>query len=332
MTINEQHQVLFVFNRMSELPNDELLLRILRNKHVYIVIVDNSSASIVDEQNLGKLKKEIDQKLVRGCTIHDIEPLTMIDSTQRMVFNVMEKYDFTPTNADQMAFEQLAELTLGSPLIINTVVQLLLDYLDSMVNEGVQCLIKELKGSPAEESESNFKCDLFDSLKRIISCCELSCEEQLLLNSLAIYAGSPVPMSLVNEMSRMITQASHQPHLAGNLHQKLTSHKLLLQYPPPMIMHPISQEPVPKDPDIELVYVPQVIAHYLEEGMDSTDKAFALTVAYYSMHHLLSTSANFVHGACSLLNERFEMSYEVVRKDCYQQMLRLYFKTIFAHK
>ena len=310
---------------MTELPTDESLLRILRNNHVHIIVVYDSHLP------LDKLIREVDRKLVRGCSVHTIEPLTMIHSTQRIVFNVMEKYDFTPTNADQRVFEKLAELTLGSPLIIDTTVQLLLDYLDSMGNKGVQCLGQDLQleGSLAKVSdaaESNSTCDLFDSMKKLFACNALSCEEQLLLNSLATYAGSPVPMVLVNEMSQLITQANHQAHLAGKLHQKLINHKLLLQYPSPVIVHPVLQESIPNDPKLELVYVPQHVAQYLWKDMEQMDKVFALSIGYHSVHQLVNTFAeksSFVHGAYSSLKGTFEINYDLVKKEWYQKVICL---------
>ena len=311
LTMDESHQVLFVFDGMTQLPMETSLLQILRNNHVHIVAVYNSFAP------LDKLIREIDQKLVRGCAIHNIEPLTMIHSTQRMVLNVMEKFDFTPTNADQRVFEKLAELTLGSPLIIDMTVQLMIDCLKSMQSEGIQYLSRllQLEGSLAEKSDSP---NLFDSMKKLIACCKLSCEEQLLLNSLATYAGGPVPLSLVTEMSRLITQASQQPHLTGTLHQKLISHKLLLQYPIPVIVNPVLQKSIPADPKFELVYVPQHIAQYLCVDMEPIDNAAALSIAYHAMYQLVNTKSDSVCGASSLLYGRFEV------KECYRQFFRLY--------
>ena len=318
---------------MTQLPTEESLLRILGNDHVHIIAVYSSCAS------LDKLIREIDRKLVRGCAVHNIEPLTMVHTTQRMVFSVIENFDLAPTNADQRVFEKLAELTLGSPLIIDMAVQALLDCLNSKKNEGVQYLgqLLQMEGSQAEKSdtsESKPMCDLFYSMKKLITCCMLSREEQLLLNSLAAYAGSPVPLSLVTEMSCLITRASHQPHLTGTLHQKLISHKLLLQHPSPVIIHPVLQKSMPKYPEFKLVYIPQDTAQYLWEDMEPIDKAFALSIAYHAMYQLVTDSSaaksDFVGGACSLLNEKFEVNYKFVGKECYQQVFHLFLLCDFS--
>ena len=313
MTVDEKYQVLFVLDCMTELPIDESLLRILRNNHVHIVAVYNSFTL----QNLDKLIREIDQKLVRGCTIHNIiEPLRMIHATQRMVFSVMQKYDFTPTNADQRMFEKLAELALGSPLIIDTTVQLLLDCLKSMESEGIQYLGQKLQLGEPEES---YACtpDLFNSMKNLLTCCRLSHAEQLLLNSLSIFAGGPMPMLLVTEMSHLITQANHRVHLADSLHKKLISHKLLLQYPLPVIVH---QKLIPEYSNIELVYVPQHMAQHVQKDMKETDKIAALTVACHAMHQLVNSKSPVkcdILGPWSLLIEK---NHKLIGKECYKAL------------
>lgn len=84
----------------------------MRNKYVHII------CNYKTYEPKDKLIKEVDKKLIRGCEVHVIEPLTNIESTQRIVHSVMKEHHLTPNNDDQQVFERLAEFTFGSPVLV----------------------------------------------------------------------------------------------------------------------------------------------------------------------------------------------------------------------
>lgn len=306
-----RHQILFVLDGMTELPTNESLLRILKNHYVHIVAVYYNSFLPVD-----KLIRDVDRKLIRGCKIHNIEPLTMIHSTQRVVFSVMENCEFTPTSADQRYFKLLAELTLGSPMIIDTLVQLLIGCLDSKGNEGVKDLCQHCQ----LHSEGSVRCDLFDSVEKLLACCDLSCKEQLLLDSLSVFAGIPVPMSLIKKMSYLIIKSSqrHQLQTHPDLYEKLISHKLLLPYPFPVIVHPALQEGHDSNSNSRLMYIPQHVLHYLwGDCMDPTNRVFALAVAYTVCKAEKFYSAGLMEFA--------DINYGLIGREWYEKIYLLYY-------
>ena len=67
------------------------------------------------------LTKEIDHDLLRGCTVHDVKPLSIIHSSQRIVYSVLSNYHLAPTNDDQSSISTLSNLTYGSPDLVDIV-------------------------------------------------------------------------------------------------------------------------------------------------------------------------------------------------------------------
>lgn len=303
-----------------------------------------------------KLIKEVDRKLVRGCTIHNIEPLTMIHSTQRMVHSLMKKLDVTPSNPEQEMFEKLAEFTMGSPVIVEIASQVVVTCYDQLQHRAMLHLNKMLSlehkdvSKPDASSHTDnivskllacsYQCqgayqtdsmyDSWDSITKLVGECHLSSEERLLLNCLSIFGCSPIPFSLVIEMSSAITKTSQKAHLAGTLHQNLLKFKLLKPYPLPVVLHPtILKNEVTQVP--EFLYVPQQLAQCLWNSMEVVDKIVVLSVTYATVsllhrHSTTSIGCHDISGICSLLHEVFEENYVLVGEECYQQMYSLFLR------
>ena len=349
LPVSEVQHALFVFDNMTHLPNSEDLLRILKNQFVHVIVLSMSFTSP------DKLVKEIDHKLVRGCKFHNIEPLTKIHSTQRMVHTLLKKLDVTPANADQEMFENLAEFTTGSPVVVGIASEVVLSCYDRSKIDAVPHLNNMLSIDPKDVQtppggaevnlvsktfDSSQECkkfyqtdsayDSWDSISKLLEECDLSQEESLLLNSLSIFGRNPIPFSFVIELSSLITQSTQRVHLAATLHRKLLQFKLVKRYPHPVVFHPVlvkkftdtqtSQEP-------EFVYVPQQLSTCLWNLMEEVDKVAALSVAYSALTLYLCRSGVScdVGGLCSLLLELFEENYTLVGEQCYQQMCKLFF-------
>ena len=334
---------------MTHLPDSENLLRILKNQFVHVIVLSMSFTSPY------KLVKEIDHKLVRGCKLHSIEPLTMIHSTQRMVHTLLKKLDVTPSNADQEMFEKLAEFTTGSPVIVGIASEVVLSCYDHSKRDAVSHLngmlsidrkdvqtapggaevnlVSETFTSSQERKEfyqTDSVYDSWDSISKLLEECDLSQEENLLLNSLSLFGRNPIPFSFVIEMSSLITQSTQRVHLAATLHRKLLQFKLVKRYPHPTILHPVlvkkfTDTQTPQEP--EFVYVSQQLSTCLWSLMEEVDKVAVLSVAYsaLSLHLRRSGMSCDVSGLCSLLLELFEENYSLVGEQCYQQMCKTFF-------
>ena len=322
-------QALFILDNMSQLPASEALLRILRNHNVHIIVI--SEAFDLPSEFI----KEVDRKILRGCVVHHIEPLTMIHSTQRMVHPLLKKMDVTPTNSDQEMFEKLAEFTTGSPVIIEIASEVVLTCYEQRqhdavlhLNEMLSLEDKNLSKAHSPGPESIYKTesmyDSWESIMKLIHECNLSPEERLLLNSLSIFKCCPIPFSLVTEMSLLIAKSLQIVHLTSTLYRKLYKYKFVRQYPHPVVFHKFILENEPSQTP-EYLYVTQQVSQCLWNGMDDQDKVFALSLAYHAVLKLHDQQRNLdISGVCSLLHEIFEDKYALVGQKVYQDMYMLF--------
>ena len=82
-TASQTHPILIVFDYIDQMPQfsnpTTSIMTLLRNPNTHIVIISKNYAPP------DALLKEVDQQLMRGCRVIDVEPLSMIHTTQRMV-------------------------------------------------------------------------------------------------------------------------------------------------------------------------------------------------------------------------------------------------------
>ena len=191
--------------------------------------------------------------------------------------------------------------------------------------------------NPASEVDPWCTSAPYDSWQSIIKLVEqynLSPEEHLLLFCLSIFSCSPVPMHVVLQLSAVIAKASNQPHLSGSLHSALFNLHLLRCYPAPVILHPSLTV---EDSEHEFLYVPELISRALwKDGMSNVDKAVTISTVYKALRALQPSSGSdavvlkSLHGLCALLLEVCEQNYELVGKQCYQEVYRLLLDQIFS--
>ena len=342
LPLSETQQALFVFDSMSELPNIESLLRIMKNYHVHIIVLSKSYES---PENL---IKAVDCKLVRGCKCHTIDPLTNIHSTQRLVHTLMTNIYFAPTTVDQRLFEQLAEFTSGSPPIVEITSQLLLASYSKNHSEAAQeisekfslktqhsdpqvphnLLVRELSDNVGDKLpavaelaekqrdlwETKTVYDSWDSIIALVHNCGLTVLEVFLLNCLAAFGCYPVPFSIVTDISHIIAKSNHCDHLASSLHQKLVKFKFVKPCPSPAVLYSC---------ETELVYVPQCLADCLWNNMEKVDKIAVLIVLHSCAESLLNqcSSRMLVHTLFpALFTKVFERNYTLIGREPYKQM------------
>ena len=101
---------LCTFSDLSHFP-----ISLLKSPNVHIAVISRQS------QYPKSLQKEIDHNLLRGCTVHDVKPLSIIHSSQRIVHSILSNYHLAPTNDDQTSINTLSNLTYGSPDLVNLV-------------------------------------------------------------------------------------------------------------------------------------------------------------------------------------------------------------------
>ena len=321
------------------LPAVEPLLRILKSYHVHIIVIST------EYRSLDRIIKEVDQKLIRGCSYHDIHPLTNIHSTQRLVHTVMKNVNFAPTTTDQRLFEQLEEFTTGSPPIVEITSQILLTKYNQGHEGAAQAISNvlelntnqdtphpaqntttdEARTPPSTDSVwgTNSIYDSWDAITVLIETCKLSPLERWLFNCITVFGGQPVPLQLVTEMSSKIAKSGQKVHLASTLYDKLFKCKLMKPYPLPIVVCPSDKE---KACETEFVYVPQYLAECIWSNLDETDKIAVLAVIYSSvplLHELNATSNELAQVLHSLFLNIFDQNYTLVGKECYQECLSI---------
>ena len=159
LQLSELQQCLFVFDGISELPTSESLQKLMGHRYVHCIMLYEH---YLPPDNL---IRTIDIKLLRGCKVHQLEPLSMILSTQRIVYSVQTEVHFSPKCADQAIIEKISNFTCGSPVLENILSLILPAYLTSSqkspqegLNEfaGVISLdlTREKRSSPSSGSPS----------------------------------------------------------------------------------------------------------------------------------------------------------------------------------
>ena len=358
LTVNEAQKALFVFDGMTSLPDSEALLRLLKSYYVHVIVLFKNYDST------DKLIKEVDRKLVRGCTIRKVEPLSLIHSTQRIVHSFMKENDFTPSNNDQQVLEKVAEFTAGSPLIVDITSQVVhscfsdkeepiqaleeslclentpsvskknyaLPVYRSQTRSASQIMSKAVDENPQYKWATNVEYDSWSSLLTLIDACGLTMEEKLLLNCLSVFSCSPIPFSMVTELASIIAKSAQKQHLAGTLHCNLIKYKLICIYPHPVVLHSSvlhasSQQELGSD----FMYVPQYLSQCIWKNLENIDQVVAYNLAYHTLvvlHQSVTIKNGFenqFYGAlCSLLLESVESNFELVGKECYQAVYSLF--------
>ena len=349
LDVEEASPALFVFDGMTVLPSSEPFLRLMKNRHAHLVVL------YTHNQSLDMLTRSIDHKLLRGSKVHIVEPLTNIDSTQRMVYAIQRETDLAPYNTDQDIFKQLAEFSCGSPVLVDIISQLILSWLKDtddatkrpshlesfspnetrvdnsfFVKHGISHHLTPLFSLADEQSdERDTKCryDSWDSTFELITTSKLSREEEDLLNCLSIFGSNPIPMALITCLSSLICKASERPHLTTSLLQNLIKKGFIETYPLPVVIHPSIKSSPPTDgPDI--VHVPQNIADFVCKSVDDQKNVIALTTSYTALSSLLTQPPAqplpFLLGLVSLLKDYSKLNLDLIGEACYKKVYELY--------
>ena len=117
---------------MSKLPSSERLLQLMGNRHAHCVVLYSQY------KPLDPLIRAIDYKLLRGCKVHHLESLSMILSTQRIVYTIQKQIHFPPKSSDQSILKKLSDFMSGSPVLVDITSRLLLSYLKDTSRKSLQ--------------------------------------------------------------------------------------------------------------------------------------------------------------------------------------------------
>ena len=294
-----------VLDDLTSLPESDNLRSILKSRRTHIIAVSHSS------QTPEHLKREIDQRLIRGCTPISVQPLSTVHTTQRIVHSVVSRTHFTPLNREQKLLAKVASLASGCPGLVAMTNSLLqrclleteeaphgefLDLFASKVNFTPERPVSvEVNSATGEVIPGSFRTDRY--ISELISAFELPPAHLFVLRTLSVFSPQPLPFSLVETIQFLVakaTQASIVPGGRGapNSIANLLSTKLLRPYPSPIISPPTDnsspEQSQPLENQTKYLYVPQLVQDTLWDNMDETDIVFTITTAYRALLELTS--------------------------------------------
>ena len=166
----ELKQCLLILDGLSQLPTSESLLQLMRNRYAHCVVLFDSYISP------DTLVRTIDHELLRGCKVHHLEPLSLIQTTQRIVYSMQQVSHFCPSSKDQAVIEKISKMTSGSPVLVNIVACLLLSFLGSVSEDPrkvlenfEELLFTDQCESPSESSSLRSPSPLSNLSERFLS-------------------------------------------------------------------------------------------------------------------------------------------------------------------
>ena len=359
-TALQTHPVLVVFDYIDQLPQlSTSLFKLLKQPNTHIVVISKNYArpdtllreidnqllrgcNIIDVKPLSPIHTT--QRIVHSIlSAHHLAPT----NEDQDIFEKLAQFTSgSPALIDVTAALFLSQMEQDSQnepqnthdTLINLNDQLSLDELGPST-KPVTILRRDLPKGTAKRREisknvnivsirdpeqdpwcTSSPYDSWQAVTTLIDQCHLSAEEKLLLFAVSMFSCSPIPMSVVTEISSMIAKASQKPHISTSLHSKLFQMQLMKRYPLPVILHPTLGVQQPSS-EPEIVYIPQYIARPIwKDMMSDKDKVVALTTMYMALHTLAdnlgSSDVGFLTGLTSLLVELYELNYKLMGKQC----------------
>ena len=275
---------------MQELSSlvDNLPLSVLIHRPTTHTIV-LSSGHIAGE----KVTNMAHNKLIRGCNVTTLKPLTWIQSAQRVVYYLMSLYDVCPMNEDQELFQELAELVRGCPCIIDLVCHSI-NALTMRHRGGVMQGLREFEIQVLEPTwnEADLLSPMDDwclgvFISKLLSSLNLSALTLFSLSCLSLLNSAPCHILLLHSLEKYLIELL--PDIRFDWEQDLHRNSLVCPYPRPTILLPL-EERVRKRDDILVdrwFYVPDVISSTVYSLMESKDKVMSCGVLQRVLGSLL---------------------------------------------
>ena len=372
--MEQDSQVLLIIDGLHKLPEEQasFLHQLMAKTTCHVILTMESR--LFDKE---VLKKQIDRQLLRGTADIALEPLSVLQVTERLVHGIITKCnEFTPYNREQEIISAVAQKSLGSPDLVDIISALLgkfiskveeeessgctsfLELFDSRfcsavysrscsisystcssVDEEVSTETEDIKsrdtgvGTSMEELKERLKqldhdqSHLFDGdfISHLIDGFHFSKSEFLMLATLSLFNGAPLPFVLVQQVQSLIQEAlpdeSHSPI------QSLLSASLLHHHPSPVIAPPT----LPPSSSTQLIesfnyHIPLIISQTVCENLSKPDLVFSLTLAYTSLQKLIASplsSDSTLRTSLSGLLQSILIEAEK-QEDIYKTIYRLY--------
>ena len=229
----------------------------------------NTDVIVITHWLADDAKQHVKHALGRPVSMCEVQPLSVLSTTQRLVYSVQSKYHLPPLREDQTAFQQLAHLSTGSPVLVRLIQSLLHHHIEcsDTANDGLQDCLKEIE----EIVDMSYDDDDDEFLVKVqalvtATCDTLSTSSQRLLHCLSCLDGMPLSQELIHELATLINL--HQPpHV---MIAELRQAAVLLGYPSPVVCGLTNSKHSP------FFYVPQTIAEAVWSNSSIHNKCLSL--------------------------------------------------------
>ena len=264
---------------------------------------------------------------MRGANVIELQPLSELHVTQRLVHNVVSKSDFIPYTKEQDMIANIAKKTIGSPDLIEVVSALLAEFIERESDSSENAFLKSFCDRVCSDSTSSSD----DWAVQLVREFSLSKTDYFLLSTLSLFGSSPVPRALVEILQVFaITASSELPRQCSPL-SHLVSTRLLDVYPSTVIWSRRRRHNTESLAGPDFYCVPQIIADAVRSCMDDKDLLFSTAAAhraldkFYLEHTLKGTDVTltpYMAGLAQILADLLEREEEM--EGCYKEVFRTY--------
>lgn len=330
---------LVILQNIEALPTSESFLSLLRAHDTHIVVATNLSTPA------DGLKKEADHQLLRGCSITQVKPLSVLHVTQRMVHSIFSTAHFTPSNSDQKMLYQIAEKTCGSPDVVDVASALLQKCIsecdgENLLDEFTAKTSFAPKGDfvppaedatsvPEEEPHPDDITEVVVFISLLINGFQLPSYSYFLLQLLSRFGSAPLPRALVETAQSLVVTAMKSSQGTDPV-ASLRSARLLRIYPSAVIVPPGGIKGTGgADLEPSFFYVPQLVCDAVTSQLEESDRIFSVTSAYKALQQFSAVPATDataygLHIAAGLAKILLQLCDSELDLPCYQEIYRLH--------
>lgn len=303
--------VLVVLDGITGLANmSPHLEALLTSPHTHIIIIHTSPTPPTS------LTRDIDLKLTRGCTVLQLEPLSLVHTTQRMVHALLSRRHFAPQNSDQLVLAQLASLTHGCPDLVRLTAELVYrQFLHSSYPMGD---LTQLVQPACTEGDR-----ITTFVDYIINHFKLDVPQYFVLQTLTMFGPIPILQSVAARVQTLVLSATNGG-CGTDLLTSLLESCLVKVYPPPVV---IATSMMGRRR--ALYMVPHLVCEATLRRMDKMEVVFAIATAHRAVTEELAAISSddlvisqYCAGMCEGLLSTAEGMGDVLDDSCLEELHR----------
>lgn len=304
---------LLILDQFRYLPLvDSTLGALLKNPNVHVIITSPVLS------NLDEISLDADKELRRGCVLHQLMPIPLLQNLQRIVYSVMKDYNLSPMNEEQNFFENFEELTAGNPALVSFSTSVLKHTMQMHSEEDSSDAEEVAKGGlyrfneevvrptllAIKKSCGSSTLDQFDQMgmgleestvegtkvskevpdnvmyftKYLLKYLALSPQECLYINAISVLNGSPIHQTVLDTMEAIILSVTGQSCM---LQKRLKHYNILVKHPSPVLRMPLDR--ARSSYSCNYYYMPAVISEIIETMLDKPAKIVSTSLCHYSL-------------------------------------------------